>query len=100
MAPIDFNEFLRSSGRSNDPSDYHLVKKRDVVVKVANKSLRMKEFDLRVKKAIKRYRGKYDRGHAHWMRSLLYDVNISDKLNMSLDAYRACIDIGISGHNH
>lgn len=96
MAPVDFNEFLRSSGRgrmNDDRVDYHLVRKRDVVRKVAKKNLRLKEFDLRVKKAIKKYRGKYDRGHAHWMRSLLYDVNITDKVNMSLDAYKAYLDI-------
>lgn len=94
MARLDFNEFLSASGRKNvEYGDYHLVRKVDVIRRVAKKSLRLKEFDLRVKKAVKRYRGKYDEGHAHWMRKLLYDVNISDKINMSLDAYKAFIDI-------
>lgn len=94
MAPIDFNEFLRSSGRKNDdPVDYHLVHRRDVSRGIAKKSLRLKEFDLRVKKAIKKYKGRYDEAHAHWMRRLAYDVNISDKLGMSLDTYKAFTEV-------
>lgn len=93
MAPIDFEEFLRSSRREEDPTDYHLVRRRDVKRGCAPKHQRIKEFDLRVKKANRYYRGRYDMRHKNWMKGLIYDVKLGDKLSMSLDTYKAFVEM-------
>jgi hypothetical protein len=93
MGKVNFEEFLRSSGRPEDPVDYHLVRRRDVDRRAAPKHKRVQEFALRVKKANKCFRGRYDDRHANWMRRLVYDIDLGDKIKMSLDSYKALIEL-------
>lgn len=65
---------------------YHLVDRRAMYQRCADRALTAKEFDLRVNFSKRFYRGRYDRGHLHWMKALKANLTPESKLDMSLDA--------------
>lgn len=73
-------------------SNYHLVhtRYRSVLGKIKYvpqevKSQIRKEFSMRVKFSKKHYKGKYDKGHWHFMGNLSRHLKTTDKMKMSLD---------------
>lgn len=87
MAIIKFKQEARRSvfRRLENTRDYHLVDKKDVESRKADKNLRMSELSLRIQKTNKCFHGKIDNRHRHWMKKLCYDVNVEDKKSMSLE---------------
>ena len=78
-----------ASAKAREHKAYHLVKKNEINQNTSTRWISEKctdEFKRRVVFSRKYYKGRLDRGHAQWMRSLGAHIKLNNKLNMSLDA--------------
>jgi hypothetical protein len=68
-------------------SAYHLVEAKDLLLCDGRvKKLAAKELNMRVEYSRKYYGNRYDQGHARWMQRLESCLDLSSKMNLSLDA--------------
>jgi hypothetical protein len=89
MGKPTYNKIVFALPAKVHDNDYHKVKKTELKGTNTDTDTMIRcvqEMNARVTFARKYYKGKYDQRHRHWMKTLTNCMDLSHKLELSLDA--------------